>query len=481
MQEKSDLQRGWEFASRAAGASAAAQAGSAYVSHVEEAIDQLVKDITALKSDQSDAILGGFLAEYWHAGTFNVDATATGSAHRYNALGSTEYGSVDLRGNFRGARDYSVKYMKNGEVSTAAQAVYSRELDQPKYHGQERLIPTDQMDEAKRAAIRQAARNDPIRPEVAAANREVRAHLTDRIADGKGVESKPLSKEDDLRMARRIKEDKLNLEEFGESLDNAIKAKYVLKQALKAGYTAAAITVAMQLAPEIFKSLDYLIKTGEIDIQQVKRLGEKAITAGSEGFLGGSISCSLLIMCEKGLLGEAFKGLNPTMLGTVVAIVLETLKNSLLVAAGKMTPTEMGAAFSDGIVISSGLLLCSKIGGVIGQAIGFQLPVVGYLLGSLVGCAFAVVYNVGKKYLISFCADTGFTCFGLVEQNYELPEKILKEMGVEIISIPRIEVSRTEIAKADVAADIERAQYETINITVLRRGVIGVNKVGYVF
>jgi hypothetical protein len=38
----------------------------------------------------------------------------------------------------------------------------------------------------------------------------------------------------------------------------------------------------------------------------------------------------------------------------------------------------------------------------------------------LIGTSFCVIYNIGKKKLISFCVDTGFTCFGLVEQNYEL-------------------------------------------------------------
>lgn len=371
--------------------------------------------------------------------------------------------------------------MATGEDSIVAQATYSRELGQPKYHGQERLIPTDQLKEATQAAGRRAASNKTIKPEVADSYKETGAHLKDRIADGEGIESKPLSKNDDLRMAKKVKKDQFDPEEFGENLDGAIKPEYVLKQALKAGYTTMAITVAMQLAPEIFKSIDYLIKTGEIDIQNVKKMGKKAITAGTEGFLRGSISCSLLIMCEKGLLGEAFKGMDPTMLGAVVAIVLETVKNSILVAAGRMTPKEMGAAFADGIAISASFLLGSKVGGAIGQVVGFQLPVVGYLLGSLVGCAFAAVYNIGKKQLISFCADTGFTCFGLVEQNYELPDHVLKEMGVETISILRTEVSRTEIAKSDVTADIERIKCGTINITVLRRGVIGVNKVGYVF
>ena len=40
-------------------------------------------------------------------------------------------------------------------------------------------------------------------------------------------------------------------------------------------------------------------------------------------------------MCEKGVLGEAFKGINPTVLGAVVALVMQTVKNSIFVAAGR--------------------------------------------------------------------------------------------------------------------------------------------------
>lgn len=123
----------------------------------------------------------------------------------------------------------------------------------------------------------------------------------------------------------------------------------------------------------------------------------------------------------------------------------------------------------------------AHIGGIIGQSLGFELPVVGYLLGSLIGTSFCVLYNIGKKKLISFCVDTGFTCFGLVEQNYELPEEVMNELGVETIPIPRTQIDRVEIPRAHArTTDINKTDYETIDITVLRRGVIGVNRIGYV-
>ena len=69
----------------------------------------MVKDLGKLKSNQTDAVLGGYLAEHWHAGTFNINAAATESLHRAKTLGSTEYASVDIATNF--GQSYSSKYM----------------------------------------------------------------------------------------------------------------------------------------------------------------------------------------------------------------------------------------------------------------------------------------------------------------------------------------------------------------------------------
>lgn len=479
MQERNATQQGWEFSARLAGADAAAHLGSNYVSQVEQAIDQLTADIVKLKSGQTDAVLGGYIAEHWHAGTFNVNAVAAGSSHRAFTLESTEYASVDVGTNF--GKNYSSKYMATPEKSAVAQGAYSPDTGAPKYQGQERLIPTDHMEGAIKEAGRRAAKNADTRPEVAAAYRDAESHFTDVVSDGEGIESVRLSKDDDLEIARRVKRDEFDPEDFGVSVDSAITSEYILQQAMKAGATAAAVTVAMQMAPEIYKAIDYLIKTGQINVQHLKKMGVKAISAGAEGFLRGSISCSVLIMCEKGLLGEAFKGADPTMVGTIVAVVLETAKNSIMVAAGKMTAREMGAAFTDSVIVSAGYVAGAKIGGMIGQALGFELPVIGYMIGSLVGCAFSAVYNVGKNKLISFCVDTGFTCFGLVEQNYELPEEVLSQMGIKVIPIPRTEVSRTTVKRTAVTTTtVNRVQHETIGFALVRRGIIGVNKVGYV-
>lgn len=481
MQSKTEMQQGWEFATRIMGADVAAHMGQDYVNAVEAAIKELEENIN--NHPYRNLGIGqfqGYMLEEWGAGTFNVDAVAADSADRACVLHSTLKDSVDIQLDSGGV--YSAKSYATAEKTARAQAKVNSESGQASYHGQGRLVPSDQLPDAKATAHREALRNTDTRPEVSDVYAETESRLTDKIENDEGVSSKSASKKELEDIACEGKEQKFKAEDHGVTADSAINTEYLLKQALKAGYTTAAITVAFQLAPEIYKTIDFLIRHGEINVQQIKRMGTKGISAGAEGFLRGSISSSLLIMCEKGVLGEAFKGVNPTVLGTVVALVIQTVKNSILVAAGKMSTQQMGAAFVDTVVISGGYLLGAHIGGIIGQALSFELPVVGYLLGSLIGTSFCVIYNIGKKKLISFCVDTGFTCFGLVEQNYELPDEVLHELGVEAIPIPRTQVERIEIQRTQHSTtDISKSEYETIDITVLRRGVIGVNKIGYVF
>lgn len=480
MQKNSAVQQGWAFATEILGADVAANMGASYVDAIEQAIKQLEDNINNHQyRNLGIGQLQGYVLEEWGSGTFNVDAAAADSADRAAVLHSTAKDSVDIQ--LDSGKAYSAKSYVTAEKTAKAQARFTSETGNASYKGQGRLVPSDQLTDARAAAHREALRNQPIRSEVSEAYAETETELTDTIKNEEGISSRSASRKELEEIAKESKDKSFNAEEHGVSVESAIKTEYLLKQALKAGYTAAAVTVAVQLAPEIYKAIDFLIKHGELDVQQIKKMGTKGISAGAEGFLRGSVSSSLKIMCDAGVLGEAFKGINPTVLGTVVALVMQTVKNSILVAAGKMTTKQMGSAFVDTVVVSGGYLIGAHIGGIIGQSLGFELPVVGYLLGSLIGTSLCVLYNIGKKKLISFCVDTGFTCFGLVEQNYELPEEVMNELGVETIPIPRTQIDRVEIPRAHArTTDINKTDYETIDITVLRRGVIGVNRIGYV-
>ena len=349
----------------------------------------------------------------------------------------------------------------------------------PKYHGQERLIADEQLEDAGKWAARREGKDSLTRPDVSASHTETGEHLTGTVSDGEGVESHRLSMKDSKEIAREAQDGGFDPAKHGISKEAQVRIAY-LDQALKAGLTAATITAITQLVPELYKAIDYLIKHGEIDLAQLKKSGGRVITTSGEAFLRGSIAYGVQMALQEGLFGEALRNANPTVVGVVVTVVLGTIKNSIQVAAGKMTAAEMGMQFVDTLVVSSGYLLSMKIGGIIAQALFPELPGIGYAIGSLLGCSLAVVYNIGKNKLISFCIDTGFTCFGLVEQNYELPDEVLKEMGIDTVSVGKAKVKTSAMPRTQPTTNIGRASYETIDITVLRRGVIGINKIGYI-
>ncbi len=494
MQKKTEIQQGWEFMAQLMGVDLAAQSAfieymnvanqnesianiNLHIDQINNAIDLLARNI----NEHPSLNLGveqfkGFVAEEFHAGTFNIDAIRQHSEHRAFTLQETGYGSVDIDTNF--GKSYSLKYANLPQDAERYQSFVNPETRAPKYENQERLIAAEQINEAKRWAERRANKDMFNRPDVAEAHRDTSEHLVGQISDDEGISSQKLSINESKEIAREAKNGGFDPEKHDitkEEYLTEIRADY-LNQALKAGLTAAAITAITQLVPELYKAIDYLIKHGEIDIKQLKHSGKTIISAGGESFLRGSIAFGVQVAIQEGLLGEVLKGVNASVVGAVVSIVLGTVKNSLLVAAGKMTKKEMGIKFVDSLFITSGYL----ISGVMAQALFPELPGIAFALGSLLGCAIAVVYNVGENKLISFCVETGFTCFGLVEQNYQLPDDVLNEMGITTAKIGRSNITTTQVTKATSNDIIGRTPYETVNLTILRRGVIGVNKIGYV-
>lgn len=309
---------------------------------------------------------------------------------------------------------------------------------------------------------------------------ETEKTLRDVVKNDEGVTSRTATRKDLEKMAKAGKDQSFKAEDFGVTTENSINYGYIRQKAMEAGYTAAILTVAIQLAPEIYKSIDYLVKNGELDITQIQKTGEKAISGGAEGFIRGSVAYYVKSVCDAGVLGAAFMEVPPELLGAVVAISLQTIKNSILVASGKMTATQMGEAFADSLVVAGGYLIGAKISGAIGTVLGWEIPVLGYMLGSLIGTSCAVVYNIGKRQLISLCVETGFTCFGLVEQDYELPDAVLECIGIDTINLSEVRINQTEISTIDVHSGIDTSEPETIGLTMVERGVIGINKIGYV-
>ena len=338
------FEEGYAFCTRSSGSLFASLEGKRYVQTVDSEIDKLVDDLNSMKGSNTDiAALKGDVAEFWHAGTFNIDAALDGSSDRAYVERDHGFASVDVSTNF--GKKYGLKYYKSGSESAKQQAksVFERfseykasggvddldtflakrgfgddtVLNDPIYSGQLRLIPSDQMDEAVSWLERKIAVESSKRPEQVQRYRETLDLLRTKIEDNKGHQSIPLSKKEAEELARLAKEGGIDPSKLVLTTEELIRFEHILKQAFKAGLTSATIAMVLRTAPEIIGAIEYLIKNGEVDPEQLKKVGFSALTGSGEGFICGSVSAALTACCQSGLLGEALNSVDPTVIGMV--------------------------------------------------------------------------------------------------------------------------------------------------------------------
>lgn len=493
---------GYSFFEQNAGAIIGAVSSHEYIEKINVEIDKLIEDLNSFEGYKTDsAQLKGDIAEYWHAGTFNINAAIKDSTHRAEVDRSHDFASVDISTNF--GKSYGSKYYSTAQKSAKAQATsyfesykeyqakhpevkYEDYLadrnvsgaghNAPIYADQFRLISNDQIEEATTWLKRKIAEESINRPEQVQRYQDTLDMLTSKISDGKGVESIELSKAEAQRIASIAKEGAITEEGLGLTTEELIKLQNILNQSIKAGMSAAIVSLVLKTAPEIIKAIEYLIRTGELDEEAFKNIGFAALKGSSEGFVRGSIAAAITTGCASGLLGESLKSIDPSLVGVVTTLSLVTMKDAFYVATGKMTQRELANNLVRNVVITSS----SLIGGFISQSI-IPIPVLGYMLGSFVGSIVgSFAYTCGQSAIISFCIDSGFTMFGLVEQNYQLPDEVLKELGLELFEFEKFEYNefKPETVEFD-CFKFEQVIPDSIEMTILRRGVIGVNKIGY--
>ncbi len=499
---------GYEFFEKYSGTATATYSGDSYVSAVADSINVLQNDLNAFEGFKTDtSALKGDIAEFWHSDTFNINAIAKGSESRTFVNRSHGFASADISSNFD--REFGLKYYKNGVESAKQQAksIFERfkeyqasggrdslddfltkrgidnlddVLNDPIYNGQIRIIPKDQLEEATEWLRRKILEESVKRPDQVKRYQETLRFLNDKIKDEKGTESISLTRKEAEMLARLGKEGNVTektLADLGISTSDLIKYEYVIKQAFNAGITAATISMVLKTAPEIYKALSYLLETGSLDEGQFRSIGFAALEGSSEGFLRGSVSAAITSACKAGLWGETLTSISPSIVGAVTVITMDAMKNSYKVATGSMKTNELANELVKEMFVSA----CALAGGGITQCF-IGVPVLGFLVGNFVGSVVgSFAYNAGYNTLLSFCVDTGFTMFGLVEQNYEVPANVMKAIGLDVFQYEEFSYEKLQPEKFKYDEfKIEEFRLPSLSIGFLRRGVIGVQRIGYV-
>ncbi|MBQ9536373.1 MAG: hypothetical protein IJU79_01135 [Desulfovibrionaceae bacterium] len=495
------IKKGYEDATKNAGAQYGGQVADQYVSRINEAIDKLNDDINRFKGFKTSSDqLQGNVAEYWHGDTFNINAVIDGSSDRANVPGSHGLGSADIE---IGDIEYGLKYYKDAIASAKAQSEsYFQRFCEYKanghpntsfadylaqnginediplydsiYSGQVRIIPSDQYEAAVEYLKWKIAKEATIRPEQVKRYQETLDHLTTKIKHN-GMESVELDRETSQKLAQLAKEGKADVREFGISTDKLMSFHHALAKGLEAGRTAGVITMVLKAAPHLYKCIEELISSGQIDEEEFKELGLKALTGYAEGFVRGFVTSTLVTSCESGILGTSLQSMDPGIIGALVVICMQAIQGSYRLSKGEISKEEFIADISRTTFVAvcgvgTGMALAAL---TMGNTLAYML---GNFVGSLLG---SFVYTGIDNVVMAIAVEKGWTFFGIVDQNYELPDSVLKEIGLDIFEFDEFEFDEFEFDEFKFD-EFEFDEFKPDFITVLRRGVIGVHKVGYI-
>ena len=510
------FKEGYEFFEKHTGNFSGHATGVHYVDSVESEIKKLVNNLNEFEASGARIdTLKGDVAEFWHGGTFNINAAINSSKNRVQVDRSHEFASPDITGVNFDAK-FGLKYYKDANSTAKQQSksfidcyndynpqgtkdelpIFLEKRGLPKdtdpnttvYFDQHRIVPSDQLEKIIKILESKGRESSINFPKDFNKHEDTLKLLSDRVKDNKGNESIALSEQEARELARLSKEGGVNSEDLHLTTEELIKYEHILRQAYKAGLTAATISMALRVAPEIWNAVAYLIKNGYVDEKQLKKIGFEAITGAGEGFVRGTVSAAITASCKAGLYGNTMKSVDPSIVGAVTVLVMNSMKNSYQVTTGNMSRAEMVNELIKEMFVTT----CAFSMGLLGNAhIKIPLPnflsilnkvvPLGYMIGSFVGSvAGSVIYSSIYNPVLSFCVDSGFTLFGLVDQDYELSEDVLNEIGIEVFEYEKFEYEPFEYEKFEYEQfEYEQFEYEKLHTIFLRRGVIGVNCVGY--
>lgn len=439
-----------------------------YVSKVEEAIDMAVHALrgeAARRTNVSEDYLKGWLAEQWHAETLKISGLARSRTDVWaKVVGNNRPGEDVYYGDAQASKIAEIKYYKFADDTAKA-------ISRPEYEGCAKIVPGDQRDSVSSVAEKLAHKNQESRPEQAAQYDDTSRTAADHLRVGP-ASSKPLDHADAKSMANEFKRDgDINPNKYDLNVEGFIEWADVVRQSGEAALHAAALSAALSAAPHIWRTVAEYIDSGDLDPGLLAQSGQSVLFAASSAGLRGGVAAGLTVACKSGALGSALKGISPFAIGMATTMALNAMCYSLEMQQGKITRQEFAhRCLRDTFVLSTGFTAA-----VIGQCI-IPIPVFGALAGNLVGSTLgAVAFEAANNVTLGLCAESGWTFFGLVNQDYVVPEHILRMYGESLFNIGTFCIQTF----SNVSFGVGDFKTNYLSFQPLRRGVISCDTIGY--
>ena len=359
------------------------------------------------------------------------------------------------------------------------------------YGDQTRLIPKAKMTSAKKyleALIKKEA--DPERRKNL---QTVLGLITDVInsPDGKVGDIK-LTRTKSEEIARAARKGKLDLEKLGLDIDDILTNRLIWGKSLHIGFISGCVTLAIDLAPQLIDIIRQLFSKGIVDLESLDLAG--GLNDAGSSFIVGTLTSALTFHASRETL---LSSVTPEMISFMVMMCYTSIVTTIKGYRDNLSGSEIASQLVQNTYVLTwtyvgasliGPQIASGIGNIIGQTIGMignsVLPVVSTMLGTLIG---AVIGGLSYKWLndlsISLCVEKGYTFFGLVKQDYTIPEPLHKFLISDRINLKKEAISDSislEPIKLEAISEQPIGFGERILKLMLERQVVSINKIAYV-
>lgn len=336
-----------------------------YLENLESAVNKANDSLYDTVMTQAGAVsqnpcLDGFIAEQYHAQTFNMNAEAVGSQYRAEVLvpEGTAYrkNSVDVvikDGSGKIVKRYQSKYCKDAKATAEA-------FEKGDYRGQQKLVPDGQQKLLSKKS-------------------------TNVIESPDGVKSNPLKKSEAKRMQKEAQQSgKAATLDWNEYKTKDI-AKGIGKKAGFAAILAAGITTGIDIVKK-------KIKGEKIEADEVIA---DALESGADAGVKAAAAGALVVGVEKGIVRIIPKGTPVGTIANIAYVAIEDAKVMYKVAKGEYTIKEGFEKLEETTVSTAAGLVAMGKGAAIGAEIGTALGPVGIAVGGVIGGT--VGYIAGSK------------------------------------------------------------------------------------
>lgn len=390
MRASDEFEDAYEAASAHASASAASARAEQYVTEVQSSLDDALRLLQEIAAECGNAPLDslkGFLAEGWHAATFNVDAARQRLQDQFRAevLHLNTFRSPDVRIHTpSGVHDFQLKYYKTG-------AETGKQLSDPLFREMGKVAPSDQIHALKEAVTRRAERIADHRPEQPAELLDTANRVSGRVSVD-GVASRPLAHDQARELARSARDGDLDQQSTRLTVEETLTAADAVRETATAAATAAVLSAAFSAAPHVAAALRAWLADG--DNEEVHARIRQALAAGGRGAaaggLRGAVAAGLTLAARSGALGEAAKSLSGSTIGALTALAIQGAADTWAYRNGQITGAELAARTSRNVAAAGG----AAVGAAVGQTV-IPIPVLGAVVGSVVGATLASTAHGG--------------------------------------------------------------------------------------